>query len=137
VRFFVLFVPFCGYQVLSMARFSDSDSWIFQGFPERDPDAILREHPGKKGSEEERQRAWWLWRQRPREKNVLFYGLLLGVGAIAHTPFLLLGSFQLFCVFHAGYILFVLWVIGIFFARELQYRRWKKDYLRTLARLAR
>jgi hypothetical protein len=120
-----------------MAKFSDSDSWIFQGFPERDPDAILREHPGKKGSEEERQRAWWLWRRRPREKNVLFYGLLLGVGAIAHTPFLLLGSFQLFCVFHAGYILFVLWVIGIFFARELQYRRWKKDYLRTLARLAR
>ena len=137
VRFFVLFVPFCGYQVLGMANFSDSDSWIFQGFPERDPDAILREHPGKKGSEGERQRAWWLWRRRPREMNVLFYGVLLGVGAIAHTPFLLLGSLQLFCVFHAGYILFVLWVIGIVFARELQYRRWKKDYLRTLARLAR
>jgi hypothetical protein len=120
-----------------MARFSDSDSWIFHGFPERDPDAILREQPGKKGSEEERQRAWWLWRRRPREMNFLFYGLLLGVGAIAHTPFLLLGSLQLFCVFHAGYILFVLWVMGTFFARERQYRRWKTDYLRTLARLVR
>ncbi len=120
-----------------MAKFSDSDSWIFQGFPERDPDAILRGQPGKKRSEEERQRAWWLWRRRPREMNFLLYGLLVGVGAIAHTPFLLLGSFQLFCVFHAGYILFVLWVIGIFFAREVKYRRWKKDYLRALARLAR
>jgi hypothetical protein len=120
-----------------MAKFSDSDSWVFHGFPERDPDAILREQPGKKGSEEERQRAWWLWQRRPREINVLFYGLLLGVGAIAHTPFLLLGSLQLFCVFHAGYILFVLWVVGIFCAREAKYRRWKKDYLRAIARLTR
>src|SRR5260370_19132538 len=94
-------------QAVSMANFSDSDSWIFQGFPERDPDAILREQPGKKGSEEELQRAWWLWRRRPREMNVLFYGLLLGGGAISHTPFLLLGSFHLFFLFHAGYLLFV------------------------------
>jgi hypothetical protein len=63
--------------------------------------------------------------------------LLLGVGAIAHTPFLILGSLQLFCVFHAAYILFVLWVVGIFCAREAQYRRWKKDYLWAIARLTR
>ena len=122
-----------------MAKFSDPDPWRFHGFPELDPDAILRGQSGKKAlaKEEERQRAWWLWRRRPREVNVLVYGLLLGVGAIAHTPFLLLGSLQLFCVFHAGYILFVVWVVGIFCAREVQYRRWKKDYLGAIARLAR
>jgi hypothetical protein len=122
-----------------MAKFSDSDSWMFHGFPELDPDAILRQQPGNRVlvSEEERQRAWWLWQRRPREINVLFYGLLLGVGAIAHTPFLILGSLQLFCVFHAAYILFVLWVVGIFCAREAQYRRWKKDYLWAIARLIR
>jgi hypothetical protein len=122
-----------------MAKFSDSDSWIFHGFPELDPDAILRQRPGEKVSatEEERQRAWWLWRRRPREMNVFVYGALLGIGAIAHTPFLILGSLQLFCVFHAGYILFVLWVVGMFFAKEARSRRWKKDYLRAIVRLAR
>jgi hypothetical protein len=123
----------------NMANFSDSHSWIFHGFPELDPDAILRQRPGEKvlATEEERQRAWWLWRRRPREMNVFVYGSLLGIGAMAHTPFLILGSLQLFCVFHAGYILFVLWVVGMFFAKEARYRCWKKDYLRALARLAR
>ena len=112
---------------------------MFHGFPELDPDAILRQQPGDKrlATEDERQRAWWLWRRRPREMNVLVYGLLLGIGAMAHTPFLLLGSLQLFCVFHAGYILFVLWVVGVFVVKEARYRRWKKDYLRAVARLAR
>jgi hypothetical protein len=68
--------------------------------------------------------------------NVLVYGLLLGIGAMAHTPFLLLGSPQLFCIFHSVYILFVLWVAGVFYIKERRYRRWKKDYLRAIARLA-
>jgi hypothetical protein len=112
---------------------------MFHGFPELDPDAILRQRPGEKvlATEEERQRAWWLWRRRPREMNVFVYGLLLGIGAMAHTPFLILGSLQLFCVFHAAYILFVLWVVGMFFAKEARYRRWKKDYLHAIARLSR
>ena len=122
-----------------MPRFSDSHSWIFHGFPERDPDAILRQQPRERslGTEEEKQRAWWLWRRRPRGMNVVVYGLLLGVGAIAHTPFLLLGSPQLFCIFHSIYILFVLWVAGVFYFKERRYRRWKKDYLRAVARLVR
>jgi hypothetical protein len=122
-----------------MANLPDSHSWIFRGFPERDPDAILRQQPGERVSatEEERQRAWWLWRQRPREMNVLVYGILLGAGAMAHTPFLVLGSPQLFCLFHACYLLFVLWVVSVFFIKEGRYRRWKKDYLRAVARLTR
>jgi hypothetical protein len=86
-----------------MGKFPYSHSWIFHGFPELDPDAILRQQPGDKvlATEEERQRAWWLWQRRPREMNVLAYGILLGAGAIVHTPFLLLGSPQLFCLFHA------------------------------------
>jgi hypothetical protein len=118
-----------------MAKFSDSHSWIFHGFPERDPDAILRQQPDLLATEEERQRAWWIWRRRPRGMNVLVYGVLLGVGAMAHTPFLLLGSPLLFCIFHSVYILFVLWVAGLFYFKERRYRRWKKDYLRAVARL--
>jgi hypothetical protein len=122
-----------------MAKPQDSHSWIFHGFPELDPDAILRQQPGGKilATEEERQRAWWLWRQRPCEMNFLVYGIVLGLGAMAHTPFLLLGSPQLFCLFHACYVLFVLWVVSVFFIKELRYRRWKKDYLQAVARLSR
>jgi hypothetical protein len=123
--------------ICDMAEFSDSHSWIFHGFPELDPDAILRKQPGNNllATDEERQRAWWIWRRRPPGMNVLAYGVLLWVGAIAHTPFLLLGSPQLFCLFHACYILFVLWVVTVFLIRERRYRRWKKDYLRAVARL--
>jgi hypothetical protein len=94
-----------------MAKFPYSHSWIFRGFPELDPDTILRQQPSNKvlATEEERQRAWWLWQRRPREMNFLVYGILLGAGAIVHTPFLLLGSPQLFCIYHACYMLFVLW----------------------------
>ena len=122
-----------------MAKFSDSNSWTFHGFPDLDPDAILRQKPADKAlvTEEERQRAWWLWQRRPRGMNFLVYGLLLGVGAIAHTPFLILGSPLLFSLFHSIYILFVLWVVGVFYFRERRYRRWKKDYLRAVARLSR
>jgi len=122
-----------------MAKFRDSNSWIFHGFPELDPDAILRQEPGDKvlATEEERQRARWLWERRPREMNVLAYGILLGVGAVMHTPFLLLGPLQLFCLFHACYVLFVVWVIGMFIMKEARYRRWKKDYLRAIVRIAR
>ena len=120
-----------------MAKFSDSHSWIFHGFPEPDPDAILRQQPGNNlsATNEERQRAWWIWRRRPPGMNVLVYGVLLGVGAMAHTPFLLLGSPLLFCMFHSVYILFVLWVAGLFYFKERRYRRWKKDYLHAVARL--
>jgi hypothetical protein len=57
----------------SMAKFPSSHSWIFHGFPELDPDAILRQEPGEKilATEEERQRAWWLWQRRSREMKVL------------------------------------------------------------------
>src|ERR1700743_2466155 len=103
-----------------MAKFSGSYSWIFRGFPDLDPDAILRQQPGNEhlATEEERQRAWWLWQRRPRGMNIL-----------------LLGSPLLFCLFHSVYILFVLWVVGVFYFRERRYRRWKKDYLRAVARL--
>ena len=122
-----------------MPKFSDSHSWVFRGFPDLDPGAILRQQPGNEllATEEERQRAWWLWQRRPRGINIVVYGLLLGIGAMAHTPFLLLGSPQLFCVFHSIYILFVLWVVGVFYFKDRRYRRWKKDYLRAVARLAR
>jgi hypothetical protein len=122
-----------------MANFPDSYSWIFHGFPELDPDSILRHKPGNQSlaTVEERQRAWWLWRRRPRPMNVLVYGVLLGIGAIAHTPFLILGSPLLFCLYHSVYILFVLWVVGLFYFKERHYRRWKKDYLRAVARLVR
>jgi hypothetical protein len=122
-----------------MAKFPSSHSWIFHRFPELDPDAILRQAPDNKvlATEEERQRAWWLWQRRPREMRVLAYGILLGAGAVVHTPLLLLGPLQLFCLFHACYVLFVLGVIGMFITREARYRRWKQDYLRAIARLAR
>jgi hypothetical protein len=49
-----------------MGKFPCSHSWIFHGFPELDPDAILGQQPGDKvmATEEERQRAWWLWQRR-------------------------------------------------------------------------
>lgn len=122
-----------------MAKRPDSHSWIFHGFPELDPEAILRQQPGNKVSatEEECQRARWLWQRRPDGVNVLAYGVLLGAGAMAHTPFLLLGSPRLFCLFHACYLLFVLWVVCVFFIKERRYRRWKRDYQTAVARLAR
>jgi hypothetical protein len=122
-----------------MAKFPYSNSWLFHGFPELDPDTILRQKSGDKVlvTEEERQRAWWLWQRRPREMNVMVYGILLGVGALAHTPFLLLGSPLLFCLYHAGYMLFVLSVVSVFVFKEARYRRWKRDYLQAMARLVR
>ena len=61
--------------------------------------------------------------------------LIFGVGAIIHIPLILANDLMIFAVYHAIYITVVTVYVGRFLWLESQYRRWKQDYLRSLARL--
>jgi hypothetical protein len=61
--------------------------------------------------------------------------LILAVGALIHIPLILCDNLVLFAIYHSIYIGVVTVYVGRFLWLESQYRRWKQDYLRSLARL--
>jgi hypothetical protein len=85
---------------------------------------------------EEYQRAIWLWRRRPSEVSIMVHLLIFGVGALIHIPLILCADFVIFAIYHVFYVCVVTVCVGRFLWLESRYRRWKQDYLRSLARLA-
>ena len=112
-------------------------SWIFHGFPDLDPTALARlsERRGEPFSAEEQERALWIWNRRPSEARVLSHLLILSVGALAHVPLVILADINIVAVYHSLYLLLLLGLAGTFVVQEARYRRWRRDYLRSLARV--
>jgi hypothetical protein len=118
-------------------RDGTSDSWVFRKFPDSSPAEIARAADRLEFVDlEEYQRAVWLWRRRPSDVSILVQLLVLGIGALVHIPLILSEDFVLFAIYHAFYIGLVTLCVGRFLWMESRYRRWKQDYLRSLARLA-
>jgi hypothetical protein len=111
--------------------------WVFQQFPDLDPLSLLklRADPGESISIEEQRRAVWIWNQRPSETRVLLHLLILSIGALAHVPLIILGDINLIVVCHSLYLVLVTILAGRFVVQEARYRRWRRDYLRSLARM--
>ncbi len=113
------------------------DSWVLRQFPNASPLEIARA-AGRSDSIdlEEYQRAAWLWRRRPSDITILVHLLIFGVGALIHIPLILADDFVIFAIYHAFYLCLVAACAGRFLWIESRYRRWKQDYLRSLARLS-
>jgi hypothetical protein len=118
-------------------RDGTSESWVLRKFPDSSPMEIAQA-AGRTGSVdiEEYQRATWLWQKRPSEVSILLHLLVFGVGAIIHIPLILSEDWTVFAIYHSIYVGAGVVCIGRFLWLESRYRRWKQDYLRTLARLA-
>lgn len=113
------------------------DSWVFRKFPDSSPVEVARAADRIESLDpEEYQRAIWLWQRRPSEISILVQFLILGVGALIHIPLILADNFVVFAIYHAFYVCVVTVCVGRFLWLESRYRRWKQDYLRSLARLA-
>ena len=84
---------------------------------------------------EEYQRANWLWQRRPSEVSIMVHLLIFGIGALIHIPLILADDFMAFAIYHAFYVCVLTVCVGRFLWLESRYRRWKRDYLRSLARL--
>jgi hypothetical protein len=112
-------------------------SWIFHQFPDLDPTALVRlsQDNGDPFSVEEQQRAIWIWNRRPSETRVLLHLLILSFGALAHVPLIILADINAIVIYHSCYLLLVLGLAGTFVVQEARYRRWRRDYLRSLARV--
>ena len=114
-----------------------SHSWVFRKFPDSSPAEIARAADRSKSVDlEEYQRAIWLWQRRPSEVSILVHLLIFGIGALIHIPLILADDFVVFAIYHTFYVCVVIICVGRFLWLESRYRRWKQDYLRSLARLA-
>ena len=112
------------------------DSWVYRKFPDSSPAEVARAADRTEFVDlEEYQRAIWLWQRRPSEVSVVVHLLIFGVGALIHIPLILADDFVVFAIYHALYICVVTVCVGRFLWLESQFRRWKQDYLRSLARL--
>ena len=113
------------------------DSWVFRKFPDSSPVEVVRAADRIEPVDlEEYQRAVWLWRRRPSEVSIMVHLLIFGVGALIHIPLILCTDFVIFAIYHVFYVCVVIVCVGRFVWLESRYRRWKQDYLRSLARLA-
>ncbi len=113
------------------------DSWVYRKFPDSSPAEIARAADQTEFVDlEEYQRAVWLWKRRPSEISVMVHLLIFGIGALIHIPLILADDFVVFAIYHTLYICVVTVCVGRFLWLESQFRRWKQDYLRSLARLS-
>src|SRR6202795_4811166 len=112
------------------------DLWVFRRFPNSSPVDVTRAGDRIRTVDfDEYQRASWLWQRRPSDISILVQLLIFGVGALIHIPLILVDNFVVFAVYHTLYVGVVIVCVGRFFRSESQYRRWKQDYFRSLARL--
>lgn len=113
------------------------DSWVYRKFPDSSPAEIARAADQTEFVDlEEYQRAVWLWKRRPSEISVMVHLLIFGIGALIHIPLILADDFVVFAIYHTLYVCVVTVCVGRFLWLESQFRRWKQDYLRSLARLS-
>jgi hypothetical protein len=99
-------------------------------------EVVLAAHRSGSVDLEEYQRAIWFWQRRPSEVSIMVHLLIFGVGALIHIPLIVADDFIVFAIYHAFYVCVVTVCVGRFLWLESRYRRWKRDYLRSLARLA-
>ena len=112
------------------------NSWVLRNFPDSSPKEIVRAAARTETVDfEEYQRATWLWQRRPSDTRIMVHLLILAIGAMIHIPLILSDDLVFFAIYHAIYIGVVTVYLGRFLWMESQYRRWKQDYLRSLARL--
>jgi hypothetical protein len=114
--------------------FPKPDSWVLRNFPDAAP-AQLVQNGGRNPDLDEYRRSIWLWQRRPSEISIIVHLLIFGVGALIHIPLILADDFVVFAIYHTFYVAVVCVCVGRFLWLESQYRRWKQDYLRALARL--
>jgi hypothetical protein len=111
-------------------------SWVLRNFPDASPKEIVQAAARTESVDlQEYHRATWLWRRRPSDVKILAHLLMLAIGALIHIPLIFADDLVLFAIYHAIYIGVVTVYVGRFLWLESQYRRWKQDYLRSLARL--
>ena len=110
------------------------DSWVLHNFPDAEPTQIVR-NARRNPDLDEYRRAIWLWQRRPSEISIIVHLLIFGIGALIHIPLILADDFVIFAIYHTFYVIVVCACVGRFLWLESQYRRWKQDYLRSLARL--
>jgi hypothetical protein len=115
----------------------ESDSWMLRRFPDLNPKAIVESGLDERKTidPEEYRRASWLWKRRPTEITLLLYLLILGIGALGHAIFILFSDPIYLVVYHLLYVAVVVTLVGRFLWSESRYRKWKQDYLRSVARL--
>ena len=114
-----------------------ANCWVLSNFPDLDPASIIRNRDVERQqlNWREYERAVWIWYRRPPEMNWMKLFPVLGVAALAHFPLILLADPLIFCICHLFYIGIVTACVGCFMGKEAKFRRWKQDYLRSLARL--
>jgi hypothetical protein len=111
-------------------------SWVLRNFPDSSPKEIVRAAARTESVDlEEYQRATWLWRRRPSDISIMVHLLIFGIGALIHIPLILADDLVPFAIYHTIYIGAVTVCVSRFLWLESQYRRWKQDYFRSLARL--
>jgi hypothetical protein len=111
------------------------DSWALHNFPDAEPLQIVLNAGRRDPDLDEYRRATWLWRKRPSEISIMAYLLVFGIGALIHIPLILADDLVYFAVYHAIYVAVVVFCAGRFVWLESRRRRWRQDYLRSLARL--
>jgi hypothetical protein len=111
------------------------DSWVLYKFPDAEPPQIVRSGGRRNPDLDEYRRAIWIWQRRPSEIRIMVYLLIFGIGALIHIPLILADDFVIFAVYHTFYVTVVGVCVGRFLWLESRHRRWKQDYLHSLARL--
>jgi len=111
------------------------DSWVLHNFPDAEPAQIVQNGGRRVPDLDEYRRAIWLWQRRPSEISIMVHLLIFGIGALIHIPLILADDFVIFAVYHTFYVAVVGVCVGRFLWLESRHRRWRQDYLRSLARL--
>jgi hypothetical protein len=111
------------------------DSWVLHHFPDAAPAQIVQNGGRRNPNLDEYRRAIWLWQRRPSEIRILVHLLIFGIGALIHIPLILIDDLRYFAVYHTFYVAVVCSCVGRFVWLESQRRRWRQDYLRSLAML--
>jgi hypothetical protein len=111
------------------------DSWVLRDFPDAAPAQIVQNEGRRDPDLDEYHRAIWLWQRRPSEISLLVHLLIFGIGALIHIPLILIEDLRYFAAYHMLYVAVVCSCVGRFVWLESRRRRWRQDYLRSLAML--
>jgi hypothetical protein len=111
------------------------DSWVLHNFPDAAPAQIVVNGGRLNPDPDEYRRAIWLWQRRPSEISIMVHLLIFGIGGLIHIPLILVEDLRYFALYHTFYVAVVGICVGRFMWLESRRRRWRQDYLRSLAML--